>query len=153
MKIVVFEVAGQRFGLKQEIVSELAHAVPIAPLPSAPAIVEGVINVRGIIAPVLNLRQRFGLPAKVVDHKEHLIVARAGARTVAVRADKVLDLAEIAEEQVTDSRGVSPGSDRRFGIAKLADGLVLIYDLGEFLSQAESEQLASALPSGEPAGS
>src|SRR5712691_9905367 len=76
--ILLFEVGGQRYGLPVADVRELLRAVTLTALPGAPSIVEGAVNVRGTVVPVLDIRQRFRLPAKPPAHTDHLIVASAG---------------------------------------------------------------------------
>jgi purine-binding chemotaxis protein CheW len=92
LEILVFEVARQRFGVLSADVRELLRTVTVVPLPKAPAIVEGIIDVRGTIVPVLDIRSRFRLPGKAAEHSDHLLVARAGERLVALRVDRALDL-------------------------------------------------------------
>ncbi len=91
-EILVFEVDGRRYGLPAAEVRELARAVTIVPLPSPTALVEGIIDVRGEAVPVLDLRARLGLPARGVEPSDHLIIARAAGRTVALRVDRALEL-------------------------------------------------------------
>ena len=84
MDVLVFEISGLRYALPTSDVSELARAVTIVPLPKGPPIVEGIINVRGRIVPVLDIRSRFRLPPKAVSPTDHLILAHAGQRLVAL---------------------------------------------------------------------
>ncbi|MBI4565719.1 MAG: purine-binding chemotaxis protein CheW [Planctomycetes bacterium] len=146
VRILVFEIARQRYGLPAGDVQELARAASIVQLPKAPAIVEGVINVRGTTLPVLDIRARFRRPAKPLEPADHFVMARAKQRTVAIRADRALDLIEIPDSRIDDAKRIVPGADYVAGVAKLPDGLVLIHDLATFLSDAESDQLAGALP-------
>jgi len=80
MELLIFELAGQRYGLAVDDVREVVHAVSISPLPKAPAVVEGVINVRGTVTAVLDIRRRFGHPAKPLAPSDHFVLARAGER-------------------------------------------------------------------------
>lgn len=143
--ILVFEIAGQRYGLAASAVRELVRAVSIVPLPKAPAIIEGVIDVRGTLVPVLDLRARFRLPARPVEPGDHLVLAEAGPRVVALRADRALGLARLQPGGVQDLVTVVPGAEYVAGVARLDDGLVLIHDLAKFLSQAEGAALDAAL--------
>ena len=78
LEIVVFEVGGQQYGLPASDVRELQRAATLTPLPRAPAIVEGVVNLRGAVVPVLDIRSRFRLPPKPMEPTDHFVVARAG---------------------------------------------------------------------------
>ncbi len=146
MEVLVFEVAGQRYGLAAADVQELVRAVSIVPLPKAPAIIEGVINLRGTVVPVLDIRTRFQLPSKAVEPTDHFIVAWAEERLVALRVDRATDLVQLDVTDVEDAKGVVPGVEYVAWMAKLPDDLVLIHDLRTFLSRAESAVLQEALP-------
>lgn len=143
--LVLFEAYGWRYAVPVESVVEVLRALTITPLPHAPPIVEGVINLRSAIVPVLDLRARFRLPGKRLEHTDHLIVARAGERLVAIRADRALDLVFLPVEAIQDLAPVLAGTRYVSGVARLPDGLVLIHDLSTFLSEAESEELAEAI--------
>ena len=144
LEVLVFEVGGQRYALRSPDVRELVRAVTVVPLPKAPAIIEGIINVRGAVVPVLDVRTRFRLPAKAPTHTDHLILASTDGRLVALRADRALALAQLEASEVEDAKSVVPGTDYVAGVAKLPDGLVLIHDLQTFLSRAEAAGLDEA---------
>jgi purine-binding chemotaxis protein CheW len=101
---------------------------------------------------VLDIRGRFGLPAKAAEHTDHLIVARAGERLVALRVDRALDLLRLTPAQVEEARAVVPGMEYISWVAKLPQDLVLVHDLRTFLSRAESARLDEAVPVPAPAG-
>jgi purine-binding chemotaxis protein CheW len=144
-EILVFEVGGQRYGLPVAAVRELVRAVTITPLPKAPAIVEGVVNVRGTLAPVLDIRARFRLPPRSPRHTDHLIVARAGERLVALRVDRALELMRLEPGAAERAEAVLPGVGYVAHMAKCPDGVVLVHDLNTFLSHAEAAELSTAL--------
>jgi purine-binding chemotaxis protein CheW len=150
VQIVTFELAGHRFGLAADSVREIARAAAVTRLPKAPAIVEGVVNVRGLSVPVLDIRQRFGLPARPVWPDQHLIIALAGPRTVALRVDRAVDLLTAPDEAVEPAGSVAPGIEHVAGIVKLPDGLLVIHDLESFLSLDEAAQLDAAVPGPAP---
>ena len=140
-----FEVGETRFALRTPLVRELARAVPIVPLPAAPPVIEGVVNLRGTIVPILDLRARFSLGARPLDPGDHLVFADAGSRVVGFRVDRALDIVYVSEDRVEAARSVTPAAEYIEGFAKLDDGLVLIHDPASFLSRAESAKLDEAL--------
>jgi purine-binding chemotaxis protein CheW len=144
-EVLVFEVGGQKYALRTADVCELVRAVAITPLPGAPAVIEGVVDVRGRVLPVLDVRARFRLPAKALDPSDHFIVASAGARGVILRVDRATHLALVDEASVQSPRMLGPGGAYLAGVARLEDGLVLIHDLTTFLSAAEAVSLDDAL--------
>ncbi len=91
-EILVIEVGGRRFGLAASEVVELVRVVTIVRLREAPEWVEGVVNLRGQVVPVVDLRGRLSLPRKGVELSDHLVVARVRGRVVALRVDRALDL-------------------------------------------------------------
>jgi purine-binding chemotaxis protein CheW len=148
LEVLVFEIAGRRYGVPAADVREIVAVVTIVPLPRAPAVIEGIINLRGRIVPVLDIRTRFRLPAKPAEHTDHLVVARVGERLVALRVDRATDLVGLDAADVEDARGVVPGVEYVSWVAKRAEDLVLIHDLHTFLSRAEADALDEALPAG-----
>lgn len=138
MDLVVVELDGQRYALRADAVREIVRAVTITPLPNAPAVVEGIISVRGSVVAVLNLRRRFGLAARALDPAEFFALARAGDRDVALHVDRALDLVSIESAKIDRAEPILSRSRYVAGVAKLDDGLVLIHDLEAFLSEAEA---------------
>ncbi len=144
-EILLVEVGSQRYGLRSSSVKEVLRCATIVPLPRAPAIVEGLVDVRGSVTPVLDLRARFRLPPRVADSTDHLVVAMAGDRTVAVRVDRAVGLVRLDPAQIAVLEDVVIGTQYVAGVARLEEGLVLIHDLKSFLSQAEGGDLDAAL--------
>jgi purine-binding chemotaxis protein CheW len=136
--ILVFEVGGRRFGLPVADVRELLRAVTILPLPLAPDVVEGAINLRGVVAPVLDLRARLRLPPKAAEPSDHLIVVERQGRPVVLRIDRALFLARLDEAQIGQAGGLAPGGDDVAEVATLPDGLVPVLDLRAVLMPDEA---------------
>ncbi len=82
----MFELDGARFGVPERDVVAISRAVLIAPLPRAPAIVEGVVDLHGAIVPVLDVRARFGLPPLALSASDHFVFVRAAAMAAPSRA-------------------------------------------------------------------
>jgi purine-binding chemotaxis protein CheW len=162
LEVLVFEVGGQRHGLHVADVQEILPVVTVTPLPEAPPLVEGIINLRGMVIPVLDTRRRFRLPTRAAAYTDHFVVARAGKHRVALRVDRALDLVRLGAGDVADADAVLPGGghgretvpQRVARVAKLPDGLVLVHDLGTLLSPAESAVLDQVLagPAAEEGG-
>ncbi|MEO8603450.1 MAG: chemotaxis protein CheW [bacterium] len=144
-EVLVFEIAGWRYGIPASDVRELLRSVTVTPLPNAPAAVEGLVNVRGAVIAVLDLRKRLGLPAKALDPADHFVLARTGGRDVVLRVDRALDVLQVPPEDIENVRKIALTEGFLAGVAKLADGLVLIHDLGRFLSSAEALALDMAM--------
>lgn len=144
-KIVLFEVARQRFAALLSDVVEVLRAVTITRLPKAPAVIEGIINLRGAVIPVLDIRARFGLPERAVEPTDQLVIVRAGGRVAALHVDRTIDLVRLDRNTIQDAKDILPDPAHIAGVAKLRDGLVLIYDLQAFLTEAETDEFDRAL--------
>ncbi|WP_375768545.1 chemotaxis protein CheW [Archangium gephyra] len=144
-EVLLFLLEGHRYALPLEDVRELVRAVRLTPLPRAPAVVEGLLNLRGELLPVLDMRRRFRLPARPLSSSDHFVVARAGRRAVGLRVDRAEGLLSLEAGQLDASPSELPGVGYVAGALKLPDGLVLLHDLRTFLSEAEALELEEAL--------
>lgn len=145
-RLAAFALDHQRYALPLAAVQGVTRAVEVTPLPKAPAIVLGVVNVRGQIIPVLNIRRRFRLPEREIDPSDQFILARAAKRTVALVVDMVVGVVARPAETVIAPEAILPGLEYVQGVMKLDDGLIMIHDLDTFLSLDEENTLDEALP-------
>jgi purine-binding chemotaxis protein CheW len=145
LDLLVFELGELRLALELTVVREVALAVAITPLPEAPASVEGIIDVRGEVVPVYDVRRRFGLPASPVHPDQRLVIAWTGEQLVALRCDRTGRIESVAAADVDTSSPLIQGRRRIAGVARLQDGLTLIQDLAKFLDDAEHAVLEDAL--------
>lgn len=142
---VGFVLDEQVYCLDLSNVERVVHVVEMPPLPKAPDVVTGILNLNGEIIPVVNIRKRFNLPEKAVNLRDQLIIARTAKRKVAILADVVTGVIEILPEQMVASEKILPGSAYVAGVIKLPDGMVLIHDLDTLLSLEEEKALDSAV--------
>jgi purine-binding chemotaxis protein CheW len=147
LEVLLFEVAGSRFALRANEVSEILRAVALQSLPAAPNVISGVINLRGQAVPVLSMRFRFGLEQKALSPHDYFIVANVGTRRVALHVDRPLDLTQVSVTPLSEQQHLSHQLPYVAGVAPVDDGIVLIHDLVSFLSSAEALQLGAALES------
>jgi purine-binding chemotaxis protein CheW len=146
-QIVVFSMEDQRYGLALAKVKRVVRMVEITPLPKAPDIVHGIVNMQGQVIPVINMRKRFSLPVREPDVMDQLVVADTDRRTVAIVADSVADVMDYPHESVIDSGRILPELDYVEGVLKFKDGLILIHNLDRFLSLEEENALDQAMNS------
>ena len=145
---LLFTLDGQRFAIPLASAREVVRAVAITPLPGAPPVVEGVIDVRGAVVPVLDLRRRLGLASRPVSAADQMVLAWTGERQVALRVDRVEWMESIGPDRIEASDRITAGARHLAGVARLPDGIVLLHDLAAFLAQAEAEALDAALAAG-----
>lgn len=144
-RLLPFTLDEQRYALALSSVENVVRAAAITPLPKAPEIVLGIVNVRGRVIPVVDIRKRFGLPPRQLGLSDQFIIAITPKRPVALVVDRVEGLIEIDEQAVVNAGQVLPRTDYVKGVVKLEDGLLLIHDLAGFLSLEEEKALTDAL--------
>jgi purine-binding chemotaxis protein CheW len=142
---VVFCLGESRYALPLAAVDRIVRAVHVTPVPQAPDIVLGAIDVQGSVLPVFDIRRRFGLPDRTVDPADHFLIARTARRTVVLVIDAVQGVLEHAATAVTEAVNIARGLEHIRGIIQLDDGLVLIHDLEHFLSPDETRVLDEAM--------
>ena len=151
MDILTFELDSRRHAFRADHVVQVVQMVEISALPGAPAVIEGVVNVRGTIVPVFDIRARLGLPPRAIHPAQHLVILSSGKRSSAIRVDTTQDFVTISDADITKSAllaesGIEGAGPRHVaGIAATADGTTIIYDVAAFLSRPESEALDQAL--------
>jgi purine-binding chemotaxis protein CheW len=144
-ELLVFTLDSQRYALPLAAVERIVRAAEITPLPNAPAVVLGALDVEGTILPVLSLRRRFQLSDREVTVTDQFLIARTDRRTVVLVIDEAQGMLRIADDRITHAAGVVPGLAHLQGVAALEDGLVLIHDLEGFLSLDEAAALDAAM--------
>lgn len=142
---VVFRLDANRCALPLQVVERIVRAVEVTPLPLAPPVVLGAIDVGGHVLPVFNLRHRFRLPERPLDPADHFILARTSDRTVALVIDNALGVIEQPTSAIVNSAHLVPQLAHIRGVIALPDGLLFIQDLQQFLSPDESAALDLAL--------
>ena len=142
VQLVTFKLDDQEYGLSIENVVEVVRMVAITRIPRAPDVMEGIINLRGRVVPVINLRKRFGARARPKDLDTRLLVARIGGRVIALIVDTVSEVLKLDAESLDASDAVATGVTQYLSaIGKLGDRLLLIVDLDAILSFDEESRL------------
>jgi purine-binding chemotaxis protein CheW len=144
-QLVVFTLDAQLYALPLASVQRVVRMVEVTPLPKAPEIVLGVIDVHGSIIPVMSMRRRFGRSEPEASLNGQLIVADTGTRCVALVVTSVTGVIERTVEEVTEAEKIVPGAQYVEGISKLEDGIVFIHNVDRFLSKKEDQQLDGLL--------
>jgi purine-binding chemotaxis protein CheW len=143
--LVIFTLEEQSYAAPLSAVERVVQLVDIVPLPKAPEIVLGVINLQGRILPAINLRRRFGLPERSVRLSDQCLIAHTLKRTVALVIDGVVGVLESSDQTVTTAEHVLPNLAYVTGVVKREDGMILIHDLDQLLSLDEETAVDQAL--------
>lgn len=143
LQLVSFVIENEEFGIDILTVQEIIRHVEITRVPNAPSFVEGVINLRGHIVPVVDLRKRFGLPRRAPDKNTRIVVVELDNRVVGFVLDAVKEVTRVERSVIEPAPELTLSIDTQYikGVAKLEDRLLILLDLGEVLSVEEQQAL------------
>lgn len=145
LEVVLLELAEQCFALPLSAVSEITRACALQPLPHAPRVILGVLNLRGQMVPVIDARLQLGLPSTPLDPADHFIITRIARQLVALRVEQLLGLVKLEARLGSNTQTLPESLTFVSGVAAAPHGVVLIYDLEQFLSDSEAIELSGAL--------
>ncbi|MEW6663654.1 MAG: chemotaxis protein CheW [Thermodesulfobacteriota bacterium] len=146
-KYLTFSLDNEQYGIGILKIKEIIGTIPITPVPRTPEYVKGVINLRGKVIPVIDLRQRFGMG--VVDYTERtcIIVVEiqgpSGTVMMGILVDSVSEVLSIKGEEIEDtpSFGARVDMDYILGMAKMDGGVKILLDIDCVLSSGEVKDL------------
>jgi purine-binding chemotaxis protein CheW len=144
-QLVVFTLNNHRYGLPLPAVERIVNIVDVTPLPHAPDIVLGVVNVQGRVIPVINVRRRFHLSEREIALTDRMVVAHTARRPVALVVDAVIGVLEYSEQEAVGPQNVLPDLRYVEGVVKLDSEMILIHNLDKFLSLEEETALERAM--------
>ncbi|RLF43001.1 MAG: hypothetical protein DRN17_06950, partial [Thermoplasmata archaeon] len=156
-QLVSFKIAGQEFGLDIGEVQEIIKIPEITRVPKAPEFVEGIINLRGGVLPVIDSRRRFNLEAGKQEDSNRILVVNVEGKRTGIIVDSVSEVLRLPEDAIEPAPSlIGSGAEYLEGIGKLKEGrrLISLLNLQRFLSSIEgmdefSENLDSATKQGE----
>ena len=145
LQLVVFDLAGEHYGVDIESVREIIRAQEITHIPGAPDAVEGVINLRGRVIPVVDLRKRFNLMVTLETSQSRIVVIEIAEDEVGVWVDAVTEVMMVDGEKIEDATTLGT-QEHEFivAVAKLDDHLVSLVDMRPIMRSADKESLAKA---------
>lgn len=137
---LMFQLAGEDYAIDIQHVLEIRGYTASTPIPNAPAHLKGVMNLRGTIIPVVDLRARFGMPSVQYDKFTVILVVSVAEKTSGMLVDAVTDIVELPSSQVEPPPDLGAYVDTSFlrGMAKLAGRVVLILDLEQTIQDVMS---------------
>src|SRR3982751_5756371 len=145
-QLVVFQLGAELYGVEIARVHEIIRLQAVTRVPRSPAFVEGVINLRGKVIPVIDLPGRFGLPSAEHSRSTRIVVVEIGDQVVGIVVDGVSEVLRVNTATVEPPSPVVAGIDSEYlhGIAKLTDRLVILLDLDRILARDERRALETA---------
>ncbi len=139
-QLVVFDLAAEAFGVDIGSVREIIRMQDITRVPGAPAFVEGIINLRGSVIPVIDLRKRFDIPVNELHKDNRIVVMDIGGQDMGVVVDAVTEVLRIASASVEPPSSVITTADSVYllGIVKMEGRMVILLDLDKVLTDSET---------------
>lgn len=144
-KFLTFFLAGEEYGLEILKVHEIIGMMPITPVPRTPKFIKGVINLRGKVIPVVDLRLKLAMDAKDQTEETCVIVVQTSGVQIGVIVDKVSEVLDIANGDIEDSPafGANVNSDYILGIGKSEGSVKLLLDIDKVLSAGDVADMGS----------
>jgi len=145
LQLVTFSIGSEEFAIDILKVIEIIRIMEITKVPKAPDFVEGVINLRGVVIPIIDLRRRFGLVGKEDNADTRIIVIKISEMSVGFVVDSVSEVLRIPVNTVEPAPPVVAGVDSDYisGVGKLQDRLLILLDLDKLLSTDDLEKLGA----------
>jgi len=154
-QLVVFALAAEVYGLDIGTVREIIRMQDITHVPNAPDFVEGIINLRGKVIPVVDLRRRFGVSVAEQTRESRIVVVDIRGEDIGLMVDAVTEVMRITGDAIEPASDLITTEDSYYiqGIAKLGDRLLILLDLDRVLSKEERAALTQTKdPSAAKAG-
>ncbi len=146
LQLVSFLIEKEEFGVDILRVQEIIRPMDITRVPNTPSFIEGVINLRGRIVPVVDLRSRFGMAKRERSGTTRIIVVELAEKVVGFMVDAVKEVIRVDGNTIEPPPELAVGIDTPYikGVVKLDDRLLILLDLEEVLSEKERGELVPA---------
>lgn len=145
-QFLTFTLGGEEYAVEILRVQEIKGFTAVTPIPNSPAWVKGVMNLRGTVVPVFDLRLKFGMPAREYDRFTVIVVVNVGARVVGMVVDAVSDVLDIdaASIDTTPDLGADVDTSLLNGIARNQDHLITLLAIDRVVGLEATRSLDSA---------
>ena len=142
-EVLVFVIGKEEYAVDILKVQEIRGYEKVTPIPSAPAYLKGVVNLRGVIVPVIDMRVKFNMPDPRYDSFTVVVILKLANRVVGIVVDGVSDVVQLAVSDVKEAPRLGGAVDGAFltGVATQGDRMILLLDIEKFLSSGELDLL------------
>jgi purine-binding chemotaxis protein CheW len=146
IQVVSFKLGSEEYGVDISQVQEINRMVAVTHVPRAPQFMEGVINLRGQLIPIIDLRARFGMPRAEHTKNTRIVVTEIGTKRVGMVVDSVSEVLRLPVDQIEPAPEMITGVDTEYirGVGKIEDRLIILLDLARIISTAEKRELENA---------
>lgn len=144
-QVVGFRIDQEEYGIEITKIQEIMLMGEITRIPQVPDYIEGLINLRGSVIPIIDLRKRFALPARKYSDETRTIVANVQSKTIGLIVDAVTQVIRIANDQIEPAPPTvaAIGKDHIAGLAKLESRLLILLDVDKLLETQNAETVES----------
>ena len=144
LHLVGFRIGRETFGVPIDMVHEIVRVPEITTVPEAPEYVEGVINLRGKIVSIVDLRKRFGEKQVTRNKKNRILVVEVDAKMVGLIVDAASEVLKMSHTNVDAPPNVFEEGELNYvtGVGKLSDRLIILIDLNKILQKGELRRLS-----------
>jgi purine-binding chemotaxis protein CheW len=130
-RFVVFRLGEHEYGVPIMDVHTVERVTPITRVPRSPEYVMGIINLRGEVVPVINLRRRLGLPDREIDEKTHIVVVWIDGENVGMLVDELSQVLPIPSSQIEEAKDIIGNVENPYlrGVGRADDRMITLLDL------------------------
>lgn len=140
-QFVIFNINNENFGVEIIQVKEIIKPMEIFKIPDTPEFIEGLINLRGKVHTVFNLRRKFHLPSLEFDDKTKIIIVNVNELMVGFIVDEVNEIIRVEDEDIENAPPSITTLNKKYinGIAKVGDKVIILLDLSQVLTVADEK--------------
>lgn len=146
IKPVVFMLENEIYGIDINMVNAIEKTQKIMPVPNSPSYIKGIINLRGEVIPVYDIRNKFGLDRNDSDSSK-LIITKTKGMLVAIEVDEVREIHDISEEDISEAPEIVVSKETSYisKIAKFEERMIIILDVDKLISSDEIQNVQAVI--------
>jgi len=143
LQFVVFRLGKEEYGVNIMQVKEIVTYKEPTKVPNTPDFIEGIINLRGQIIPIVSLKKRFNISGELINDETRIIVMNLDSKQVGFIVDAASEVRTISEEDIENAPDIVAGIERKYitGIGKIGEKILILLDLDKLFSKEEKESL------------
>lgn len=140
---VIFKLSGEEYGVEINHVQEITEYKKATKVPNVPNFVEGIINLRGNITPIISLKKKFNLVESEIKENNRIIIINLKNKQVGFIVDDASQVLTMDEKHIENPPEILTGIDRQYiiGIGKMEEKIIIMLDLEKILTEEEKEEI------------
>lgn len=140
-QFVIFKLGEERYAVDILNVGGISEFRDVTKVPNAPYFIDGIINLRGEIIPIVSLKKRFNIPEKAVDSDTRIIINNIRGKDIGFVVDEASQVIKIDDADIEDAPDIVKGADRQYisGVGKVNDQIVILLNLEKILNEEEQK--------------